>query len=189
VTLRQNRSDRAATGRIATALAAVTLFSLLLSAPAPAHAITRDEVIARATNWVDLRLGYSRRARFGGYRRDCSGMVSMAWDLGRSYTSRSIASRATRIPIGLLLPGDAVRTPGHVAVFAGWANQRAGTYIALEQSGRRVGAIRRVRRLGRRAVALRFTGITDAPLAVATVDRPAPAATPTATAIAAVRLP
>ncbi|MDO8916233.1 MAG: hypothetical protein Q7W16_09155 [Coriobacteriia bacterium] len=185
--LGQNRSSTAASGRIATVLAAAALFSLLLSTPAPAHAITRDEVIARASNWVNLRLHYSRRAHFGGYRRDCSGMVSMAWGLGRSYTSRTIASRAVRIPIGSLQPGDAVRTPGHVAIFARWANRRTGMYVALEQSGRKAGAVRRVRRLGRGAMALRLRGITDAPAAVAALV-PAPAAMPTIT-VAAVSLP
>jgi hypothetical protein len=186
VKLGQNRSSTAASGRIATALAAAALFSLLFSTPAPAHAITRDEVISRASNWVNLRLHYSRRGFFGGYRRDCSGMVSMAWGLRRSYTSRTIASTAIRIPISGLQPGDAVRTPGHVAVFGGWANQRAGTYVALEQSGHKVGAIRRVRRLGRGAVALRYRGITDAPTAVALV---APVPETTTTIAAARALP
>lgn len=186
--VRTTRPAPAAFGRIATALAVAALFSLLVSAPAPAHAITRDEVIARASTWVDLRLGYSRRAFFGGYRRDCSGMVSMAWGLGRSLTSRTIASRAVRIPIGDLQPGDAVRTPGHVAIFASWANQRAGTFVALEQSGRRVGAVRRVRRLGRGAVALRFRGITDpAPIQAASAALPGTA--PTSALAAVVSLP
>lgn len=180
-------SGAARPGRIATALAAAALFSLLLSTPAPAHAITRDEVIARASNWVNLRLRYSSRAYFGGYRRDCSGMVSMAWRIGRSMTSRTIASRAVRIPIGSLQPGDAVRTPGHVAIFAGWASRRAGTYVALEQSGRRVGAVRRVRRLGRGAVALRYRGIT-APFPVLPASASLPGTTPTAT-VAANHLP
>jgi hypothetical protein len=183
VKVRQNRSTPAATGRIAMALATAALVSLVFSAPAPAHAITRDEVIARATSWVNLRLGYSRRATFGGYRRDCSGMVSMAWGVGRSYTSRSISSRAMRIPVGALQPGDAIQTPGHVEIFGGWVNQRKGTFVALEQSGRGRGAVRRVKRLARRSVALRYRGITE-PVAVAAVVIAPPAATPAVTAAA-----
>jgi hypothetical protein len=171
----------AATGRIATALAAVALVSLLFSAPAPAHAITRDEVITRATSWVNFRVGYSRRASFAGYRRDCSGMVSMAWGVGRSYTSRSISSRATRIPIAALLPGDAIQTPGHVEIFGGWVNPRQSTFIALEESGRGVGAVRRVKHLARRSVALRYRGITE-PVLIAAIATPA--ATPTVTVAA-----
>jgi hypothetical protein len=174
---------------MATALAAAALFSPLVSAPAPAQTITRDEVIARASNWVNLRLGYSRRAYFGGYRRDCSGMVSMAWGLGRSLTSRTISSRAVRIPIGSLQPGDAIRTPGHVAIFAGWANRRAGTFVALEQSGSRVGAVRRVKRLGRGSVALRYRGITEPPRIQTAAATPA-ASPPTSTlAVSTVALP
>ena len=134
---------------------------------------------------MNLRLGYSRRTYYGGYRRDCSGMVSMSWGLGRSLTSRSITSVATRIPIGSLQPGDAVRTPGHVEIFAGWVDQRAGTFIALEQSGRRVGAVRRVKRIGHRSVALRYRGITEpAPVQTAAATPP-PSGPATAVAIAA----
>jgi hypothetical protein len=187
VKVQETYPDLAALRRAATILAAAVLLSLLLSTPAPAHAITRAQVIARASNWVRLRLGYSRHSYFGGYRRDCSGMVSMAWRLKRSYTSRTIASRAIRIPIGRLQPGDAVRTPGHVAIFARWANRRAGTYVALEQSGRRVGAIRRVRHLGRGAVALRYRGIT-VPRPILTAATPKPGTTPTGTLTAALAL-
>lgn len=171
---------------MAAALAAATLVALLFSAPAPAHAITRDEVIARATHWVDLRLGYSRSAYFGGYRRDCSGMVSMAWRLRKSLTSRTIASAARRIPVSSLQPGDAVRTPGHVEIFERWVSRRAGTFVTLEQSGRGVGAVRRVKHIKRGSVALRFRGISDSPLVAALA--PVPTDTPTVT-VAAVSLP
>ncbi|HEX9094344.1 MAG TPA: hypothetical protein VF902_10225 [Coriobacteriia bacterium] len=173
-------------GRPATVFAAAIALLLLFGTPAPAHAITRDEVVARGTSWVKARVGYSQRAYYGGYRRDCSGMVSMSWKLGTSLSSRTISSRARRISISSLKPGDAVLTPGHVALFAGWANRRAGTYVALEQSTRRTGAIRRVRSLGRGAVALRYRGITEpvppAPVpeivvAIVTVT-PEPTATP-----------
>jgi hypothetical protein len=165
-----------AAGRKATALA-VAIVTLALALPAPAYAITRDEVIARASSWVARHVGYSRRAKLGGYRRDCSGMVSMAWKLKTSYTSRSISSRARRIPVSLLQPGDAVLTPGHVAIFGGWANKSARTYIALEQSGSLRGAVRRVRKLERRAVALQRCGIVEAPVLVA-VAPPAPTTPP-----------
>jgi hypothetical protein len=170
-----------ARGRKATALA-VAIVTLALALPAPAYAITRDEVIARASSWVARHVGYSRRAKLEGYRRDCSGMVSMAWKLKASYTSRSISSRARRIPVSLLQPGDAVLTPGHVAIFGGWADRSARTYVALEQSGRRRGAVRRVRSLGRRAVGLQRRGIVETPVLVAAAP-PAPApATPPAPA-------
>ena len=47
--------------------------------PTGAQAITRPTVIRRANHWIKRRVGYSQRAYHGGYRRDCSGFVSMAW--------------------------------------------------------------------------------------------------------------
>ena len=74
--------------------------------PTPSGKVTRDEMIARAQDWVNRRIPYSQSAYTGmltlyvypvkhvtfsssltsfvrlkidGYRQDCSGMVSMAW--------------------------------------------------------------------------------------------------------------
>lgn len=182
--VRQVRTVPAVIGRLATALAAAAFVALLFSTPAPAHAVTRDEVIARASRWVSLRLGYSRVAHHGGYRRDCSGMVSMSWGLRKSLTSRTIASVATRIPVSSLLPGDAVRTPGHVEIFERWVNRRTGAFVALEESGHGGGAVRRVKHLRRGSMALRYRHITDAPLVAVLAPAPTPAATSTVAAVA-----
>jgi cell wall-associated NlpC family hydrolase len=133
--------------------------------PAPATAITRSEVLARAHTWVVKRVTYSQSARYAGYRRDCSGFVSMAWHLGTSYTSRTIGAVAKRVAISQLRPGDAVHTPGHVAIFVRWKNKAKRTYIAMEeaQSGRP--ALHHVLRIGSGATALRYRKITDAPAA------------------------
>ena len=52
-------------------------------------AITRPEVLRRGRSWITERVMYSQteyhRNRYGRYRRDCSGYVSMCWRLGRSY--------------------------------------------------------------------------------------------------------
>lgn len=155
---------------------AAAIVSLALALPAPAHAITRDEVVARAASWVKGRVGYSQRAYFAGYRRDCSGMVSMAWKLGTSLTSRTIASRARRIPLSALRPGDAIVTPGHVQIYVGRASGHR--IVTLEQSSGSRRAVRSVKAMPRRAVALRFRGITDAPVLVAAATPPASAPTP-----------
>lgn len=168
--VRTVRSTPARWGR-QTAAAAVVL-TLAIAVPAPAIAITRDDVVARASDWVGKRVPYSQRGYFAGYRRDCSGMVSMAWALGRSYTSRTIESQAWRIPISDLRPGDAVRTPGHVALFAGWVDPARGTYVALEQSRASIGAVCRVRKLGRRPVALRYRGIEERTAVAVSTARP-----------------
>lgn len=151
-------------GSIARAVSLVFVIAFSLSVSTPeAHAITRDRVIARANTWIAKRVPYSQRGHYGGYRRDCSGFVSMAWGLRGSYTSRSIASRAKRIPISKLRPGDAVRYPGHVAVFGGWKDRRRGLYIALEQTTWGGHATRHVKKMRRGTQALRLKGISDAP--------------------------
>jgi hypothetical protein len=150
--------------------------------PSVAHAITRDAVIDRAHVWVVKKVRYSQSSTFGGYRRDCSGFVSMAWKLGRSYTSRSIRAVATRIPLSKLQPGDAVHTPGHVAIFVKWANKAHGLYVAMEETHWGHPAVRRVRPLGHGASGLRYHHITAQRALVATV--PLTGVSPIATAVA-----
>ncbi|KAL0217345.1 hypothetical protein RCL1_007926 [Eukaryota sp. TZLM3-RCL] len=40
--------------------------------------MTRKTVLARGKRWVDLGVSYSQTSTFEGYRKDCSGFVSMA---------------------------------------------------------------------------------------------------------------
>jgi hypothetical protein len=134
--------------------------TLSFSAPEPASAITRATVIKRGKVWVSKRISYSQSRTYRGYRRDCSGFVSMAWRLNRSYSTRTIASRARRIKITSLKPGDAVLVPGHVSLFAGWKNKRARTYWALEQTTWGSHAKKRVRKIPRGAKALRYKRLT-----------------------------
>jgi hypothetical protein len=98
-----------------------------------AKTISRDTVIERSQSWVKKRVPYSQRRYYKGYRQDCSGFVSMAWKLGKSYTSRTLPAVSKRVPVSKAMPGDAVHTPGHVAIFAGWKNKKARTFYAYEQ--------------------------------------------------------
>jgi hypothetical protein len=127
--------------------------------PTPAHAITRRTVIKRARHWVKKRVRYSQRRYYRGYRRDCSGFVSMAWKLKKSYTSSTIRRKAKRVPWRKLKPGDAVRRPGHVVIFAGWKNKRKRRYVSLEESTWGKPARRRVKKLRRGESALRYKHI------------------------------
>jgi len=129
--------------------------------PAPAHAITRPAVIKRANHWIKKRVQYSQTRYYGGYRRDCSGFVSMAWKLKKSYTSSTIRSRARKISWRNLKPGDAVRRRGHVEIFAGWKNKKQRRYWALLESGRGKPAMRKVKTFKRGYTALRYKGITE----------------------------
>ncbi len=142
------------------ALVVAFMATLSFSAPEPAGAITRDKVIKRSSVWVKKRVPYSQRRTYKGYRRDCSGFVSMSWKLGRSYTTRTIASRAKRIKVKSLKPGDAVLVPGHVSIFAGWKSKKARTYWAMEQTTWGSHAKKRVRTIPRRAKALRYKKLT-----------------------------
>jgi hypothetical protein len=102
------------------------LTALSLLVPATAAAITRCEVLTRAQSWVDDKVPYSQSDWFdneyGSYRQDCSGYVSMAWDLSTSLTTSTLPSVSTELgSFSQLLPGDAVDHPGsHVMLFKRW---------------------------------------------------------------------
>jgi hypothetical protein len=166
-----------------TALASA-LVALLGLLPTTAHAITRTAVLDRAHGWVAKKVRYSQSSSFAGYRRDCSGFVSMAWKLGRSYTSRTIQAVAVRIPLSHLRPGDAVHTPGHVAIFVKWANKARTAYVAMEESSWGRPALHHVRSLGRGATALRYRGIQEAPLVAAELPLTGASAVPTGSPLA-----
>jgi hypothetical protein len=148
------------------ALASALIASLGLF-PTTAHAITRADVLHRAHTWVAKKVLYSQHAHYAGYRRDCSGFVSMAWRLSHSYTSRTIHAVATRVPLERLKAGDAVHTPGHVAIFVKWANKAHTRYVAMEETHWGHPAMQRVRPLGRGATGLRYRRISEDPIPVA----------------------
>jgi hypothetical protein len=151
---------------------ALSAIMILATFVAPAHAITRPEVMKRANHWVKKKVRYSQSSYYQGYRRDCSGFVSMAWKLKTSYTSSSIRSVGKRISVNSLKPGDAVRRTGHVEIFGGWKNKSKRQYWALEESDWGKPALKRVKTFKRGQSALRLPGIAD--------SDPKPAATPVA---------
>lgn len=82
-------------------------------------AITPDEAVARAMDWIDQRLiycqSYNWPDRHGtSYRTDCSGSISMAWHADNSYTTMSISQISEPIPWSDIQPGDGVLRDGHV---------------------------------------------------------------------------
>jgi hypothetical protein len=146
-------------GRALVAIPLMMAISFGASA-APAHAITRKTVIKRANHWIKKRVKYSQSSYYRGYRRDCSGFVSMAWKLKKSYTSSTIRHKAKRISWRKLKRGDAVRRSGHVEIFGGWKNKKKRTYWALEESTWGKPAMRRVKQFKHGYSALRYHGIT-----------------------------
>ncbi|MFG2914828.1 hypothetical protein ACGF0D_18310 [Kitasatospora sp. NPDC048298] len=115
---------------------------------APGGTVTRSQVLARAQAWVDQHVPYSTNglqapyswwsdSQTGGrYRQDCSGLVSMAWELTSSPTTYGIPSYSTAISKLDLRPGDVLNSSEHVVIFAGWRDKAAGTFNYYQESSR-----------------------------------------------------
>jgi hypothetical protein len=124
---------RATAGRLAALLLLVCSFALL--GASSAFAITRSDVLARAQTWIDTPVAYSQAKYFGGYRTDCSGYVSMCWQTGTSWNTRTFASVTRAIPVDQLQPGDAMLRVGyHVRLFYGWVDAERTRYVTYEQT-------------------------------------------------------
>jgi hypothetical protein len=59
-----------------------------------AKATSGSEIISNAKTWLNPPVPYSKTAYHNGYRQDCSGYVSMAWELGTSETTSTLAQYA-----------------------------------------------------------------------------------------------
>lgn len=94
--------------------------SAILASTSPA----RQRAIQRGFSWLDTNVQYSQSASHQGYRTDCSGFVSMCWELGSSPNTASFMAgtgKATPLPsYDDILPGDAFIRSGHAALFLGW---------------------------------------------------------------------
>jgi hypothetical protein len=100
--------------------------------------------VVRAQSWVDQHVPYSQSARhtnrFGTYRQDCSGYVSMAWALSSSYTTATLPSDSFAIGKSALRRGDVLvhqatrSASGHVVLFDQWANSGHTSYLAYEET-------------------------------------------------------
>ncbi|MFI1165279.1 peptidoglycan-binding protein [Streptomyces sp. NPDC020801] len=106
------------------------------------RATTRTAIIARAKKWISARVPYSMYSFWpDGYRQDCSGFVSMAWNLPRNEWTGSLGGYAARIKKAQLEPGDILlhhnpdnpQKGSHVVLFGGWTDHKHTRYIAYEQ--------------------------------------------------------
>ncbi|MGW1163745.1 peptidoglycan-binding protein [Streptomyces sp. NPDC002519] len=104
---------------------------------------TRAEIINRAKKWVAARVPYSMDDYWtDGYRQDCSGFVSMAWNLGSNEWTGSLDKFGDRISKDELQPGDIllfhnVDNPekgSHVVIFGGWTDYTHQNYTAYEET-------------------------------------------------------
>ncbi|WP_395360764.1 peptidoglycan-binding protein [Streptomyces sp. YH02] len=104
---------------------------------------TRAEIINRAKLWVTAQVPYSMEKYWSdGYRQDCSGYISMAWNLRSNEWTGSLDRFAERVDRTELQPGDillfhnpANPTRGsHVTIFGGWTDYTHTSYVAYEQT-------------------------------------------------------
>lgn len=107
------------------------------------RATSRAAIIDRAKEWVAAKVPYDMNKYWrDGYRQDCSGYVSMAWDLPRNEWTGSLASFGTRITKAELQPGDILlfhnpanpEKGSHVTIFGGWTDYSRTRYVAYEQT-------------------------------------------------------
>ncbi len=118
--------------------------------PKPSNPVSSyEKVKARANDWISVGLLYNwdlyHPDRNGvKYRRDCSGFVSMAFDLKTSASTVTLPNYGfKKINFSELRPGDIVGNfgpgtegaNGHVAIFDGWANSAHTRFNTLEMHG------------------------------------------------------
>jgi hypothetical protein len=126
-----------------TLLGLAALAAIAAGAP-EASAISRDEVVARAREWVAAGVPYCQ-CPYGGsdshgycanrpenpewdpYRSDCSGYVSFAWALGGpgrvcSGFAPYDGGVSYVIDAADLKPGDAINCGEHIMLFSGWVD-------------------------------------------------------------------
>ncbi|MFJ9583859.1 peptidoglycan-binding protein [Streptomyces acidicola] len=105
--------------------------------------ITRTEIINRARTWVAAQVPYSMTSYWSdGYRQDCSGFVSMAWNLGQNEWTGSLDKYGVRISKDELQPGDMLlfhnpadpQNGSHVVIFGGWTDSTRAYYVAYEST-------------------------------------------------------
>ena len=102
----------------------------------------RRAIIERAFSWLDDGVAYSQSRQHDGYRTDCSGFVSMAWELSQSFTTASFATGSAENrrlrSYDDLQPGDALvrrsGRSGHMVLFLGWDDDSKGSACVLEQA-------------------------------------------------------
>ncbi|MER6153662.1 NlpC/P60 family protein [Streptomyces hirsutus] len=111
--------------------------------PSSVRAITRADIVERAERWVAAKVPYSMSAYWSdGYRQDCSGFVSMAWNLPANEWTGSLGQYAQKITKAELQPGDMLlfhnaadpQGGSHVVLFGGWTDSTRTTYVAYEQT-------------------------------------------------------
>lgn len=104
--------------------------------------------VERGKLWVDAGVPYSQSPVPGGYRTDCSGFVSYAWQLRASEVTGTLGNFAKEVSVSDLIPGDALNNKkknndGHVVLFVRWT-EKGKSFEAYEENARAGRAVRKV---------------------------------------------
>jgi hypothetical protein len=123
-------------------------FSYILSrTPYPeGPPVSAKTMLSRGAVWVSAKVPYNQGAYYadtdGTYREDCSGFVSMAWDLDYSLSTTDLASPtvSTKVVKGFkaIEPGDIILRTGkghHVFLFVKWADSAHTRATVDEETG------------------------------------------------------
>jgi len=116
-----------------------------LTPPAMPGCIAGATIISRAQDWVNAKVPYNQGATYQGYREDCSGYVSMAWDLGGpGRTTETLPGVSHPIAKADLKEGDVLLDVAeHVVLFGGWTNAAQTEYMAYEETKPGEGTVKR----------------------------------------------
>ncbi|MEV3992773.1 peptidoglycan-binding protein [Streptomyces sp. NPDC049837] len=137
---------------------------------------TRAEIINRAKRWVAAKVPYSMEKYWtDGYRQDCSGFVSMAWNLAGNEWTGTLDRFGTRLDRSELQPGDILlfhnpadpNRGSHVTIFGGWTDYTHTFYTAYEQTrphARRLATPMAYWNNSSRYVAYRYKGLSGGTL-------------------------
>jgi hypothetical protein len=133
-----------ANGDTGEASSAISTSSCKLSRATILASVTggRRTAIQRGFGWLDADVPYSQSKYHASYRTDCSGFVSMCWQLGTSYTTADFSSGGGKSGLigsySKLLPGDALvhrsGGSGHIVLFLGWNDASHSAACVLEQA-------------------------------------------------------
>ncbi|BCB84857.1 PLL family lectin [Phytohabitans suffuscus] len=131
-------------GTVGVTASVVATGDAALAASSVGGPITRSETLERAQYWVDRSITYTQTGPWASdgsgktYRRDCSGLVSMAWHLSSSPVTRDFQDTQNNpwsvVTGGIdgFQPGDAMVKDGHIELFVGWvdaSDHRQGAYV------------------------------------------------------------
>jgi hypothetical protein len=105
--------------------------------------VSRSTIMNRAEVWVKNHVPYNQGGTYQGYREDCSGYVSMAWEASKpGLTTFTLPTISHPISKNQLQPGDVLlcRTE-HVIIFGGWLS--GGQFMGYEETRPGEGTVKR----------------------------------------------